>query len=200
MRAVHNGADDNASGVAALLEVARTLSGRPKPPARTIVFVAFAGEELGLLGSAHYVAQPPIPLEQTIAMLNFDMVGRLRDNKLIVGGAGTATEFDGWINHANTRVGLDIAQLPGSVGPSDHQSFVSKGIPALHFFTGFHEEYHRPEDDFPLLNAGGIVRAAELAAGLVDELAKVEAAPEFVEANQPAPPPAGGGTDPGKGS
>ncbi|QDU90085.1 Aminopeptidase YwaD precursor [Pirellulimonas nuda] len=182
-RAIHNGADDNASGIAALLEVARTLAERPQPPPRTIVFAAFAGEERGLLGSADYVADPPVPLERTVAMLNFDMVGRLRDNKLIVNGTASARQFDGWIDAANTRVGLDIAKIPDALGPSDHASFARQRVPVLHLFTGFHDEYHRPDDDFPLLNIEGIVRVAALAVGLVDEIAAAER-PEFQEVDK----------------
>lgn len=182
-REIHNGADDNASGVAALLEIARNLTANP--PRRTIVFVAFTGEERGLLGSAEYVKNPVVPLAETIAMLNFDMVGRLKDNKLIVNGTGTAEQFDQWIDQLNDRHGFEISKTTGGFGPSDHTSFYAKQIPVLHFFTGTHPEYHRPGDDFGLLNLNGIRRVSAFAAEFARKVANHSERVSYVEVDQP---------------
>ncbi|MCO6454446.1 MAG: M20/M25/M40 family metallo-hydrolase [Pirellulaceae bacterium] len=188
--AVHNGADDNASGTAALLEVARRLAANPQAPRRRIVFIAFTGEERGLLGSAHYVREPRFPLESTVAMVNMDMVGRLKDEKLIVYGTGTAKGFSELIDELNADFGFDITKEPGGFGPSDHASFYSQKIPVFHLFTGTHEDYHRPSDDAEKLNVAGMRRIAELVTGLVTRLATAEGRPEYVAI---AAPQRGGG-------
>ena len=145
---VHNGADDNASGAAVLIEVARALAARPEKLPRRVLFLAFTGEELGLLGSAYYVRQPLYPLDKTIAMLNMDMVGRLQDHKLIIYGSGTASEFDPLIDELGKADGFQITKHESGFGPSDHSSFYAQRIPVLHFFTGSHADYHLPSDDF----------------------------------------------------
>ncbi|HEY8470134.1 MAG TPA: M28 family peptidase [Longimicrobiales bacterium] len=154
--AVHNGADDNASGVAALLAVAERLAA--DPPARSVIFVAFTGEESGLLGSAHYTAHPAVPLERTRAMLNMDMVGRLGAGPLIVYGTGTAAEWDGILDAAASAAGIELARKEDGYGPSDHTSFYLKDIPVLHFFTNTHDDYHRPSDDWERIDVRGIER------------------------------------------
>lgn len=178
---VHNGADDNASGTAALLEVARQLTTRDAKPARRIVFLAFAGEERGLLGSRHYVEHPAIPLERTVAMVNMDMVGRLQNNSLVVHGTGTADLFDGLIDELNKEYAFDIKKEPGGSGPSDHQTFYSEKIPVFHFFTGTHGDYHRPSDDADKLNISGMARVSEMVADVVERLAALESRPNYVE-------------------
>ncbi len=168
---VHNGADDNASGVAVLLEVARELAGEP-PLARDVLFIAFTGEERGLWGSAKYVASPLRPLEGTVAMLNLDMVGRVRDDLLTVLGVGTAEEWTGLLEGANERTAspLDLRFVSDGFGASDHSSFYARGIPVLHFFSNTHPEYHRPEDDWHRINADGMERVTDLVAALVREI------------------------------
>ena len=136
VHAIHPGADDNASGDAALLEVARELAGRPKKLPRRILFIAFSGEERGLLGSAHYVRDPLIPLDKTIAMLNMDMVGRMQDDKLIIGSNDTSPQFDPLIDRLNAQWGFKIVRQPGGFGPSDHASFYPKHIPGAPFLHG----------------------------------------------------------------
>ncbi|HEU5170926.1 MAG TPA: M28 family peptidase [Gemmatimonadales bacterium] len=182
--AVHNGADDNASGTAALIDIARQLGRRP--PAQTVVFVAFAGEELGLLGSSHYVRNPVAPIEQTLAMVNLDMVGRLRDDRLIVYGTGTATEFPALIDSLNRDFGFDVASRPDGYGPSDQSSFYAAGVPVLHLFTNVHEDYHRATDDWPKIDAGGLARVAGLAADLVTAIAGQPQRLTFVQQRVPA--------------
>lgn len=181
---VHNGADDNASGVAVLMEVARALATRPTPLPRRVVFIAFTGEERGLLGSAEYVRDPVVPMDKTIAMLNMDMVGRLDENKLIVNGTGTAEPFDALVDQVNAEFGFELAKSPGGFGPSDHSSFYAQQVPVLHFFTGTHPEYHRPGDDFGLLNLDGMRRVARFVTTVAERIATGEA-PSYVEVEQP---------------
>lgn len=160
---IHNGADDNASGVAALFAAAERLASGPRP-ARTVVFVAFTGEELGLLGSAAYAEDPPVPLERTRAMVNMDMVGRLGDDPLIVNGVGTAAEWEEIVRTASRAAGVEVRLGEEGVGPSDHTSFYTRGVPVLHLFTNVHGDYHRPGDDWWKVDPRGIERVAELAA------------------------------------
>ncbi len=172
-RVVHNGADDNASGTAALLAVASELSRAKSGLARSVLFLAFTGEEKGLWGSAHYAASPLLPIDRTVAMLNMDMVGRLRENKLTVFGAGTAEEWGDIIGKVNSQQAetFQLVLLPDGYGPSDHSSFYGKGIPVLHFFTNTHEDYHRPSDDWDKIDADGLSRISGLVTDLVVELA-----------------------------
>ncbi|HVX62789.1 MAG TPA: M28 family peptidase, partial [Pirellulales bacterium] len=160
VKEIHNGADDNASGTAALLETARILASREKKLPRRIMFIAFTGEERGLIGSARYVRDPLVPLDETVAMLNMDMVGRLNDDKLIIQGVDTATEFGPLIDGLNERYGFKLTKQPGGFGPSDHSSFYAKQVPVMHFFTGTHSDYHRPSDDYEKINLAGMRRVA----------------------------------------
>lgn len=176
---IHNGADDNGSGTAVLVEVARLLSLRHArhPLGRRVVFIAFTAEESGLIGSERYVRDPLIPLNQTVAMLNMDMVGRLRDEKLTIYGTGTAVEFDALVDRLGTKYAFAVSKKPGGFGPSDHASFYQRGIPVLHFFTGLHKQYHRPEDDSELLNVPGMARISELIVDAVEALAAADHRP-----------------------
>src|SRR5918996_1686744 len=166
---VHNGADDNASGTAMLIHLAARLA--QSPPARTVLFIAFSGEELGLLGSAHYVKQPLYPLSATIAMINLDMVGRLRDGRLIVYGARTAKEFPALLDSLNWHAGFDLKAQGDGYGPSDQSSFYAAGKPVLHFFTDLHEDYHRTTDDWQKINVEGFGQVTGFVTGLVTALA-----------------------------
>jgi hypothetical protein len=179
---IHNGADDNASGAVALLEVARQLAGREKKLPRRVVFIAFTGEERGLLGSSHYVHHPLFAIDKTVAMLNMDMVGRMKDEELVVYGTGTAKEFDGLIDKLNERHGFKIKREPGGFGPSDHSSFYVRQIPVLHFFTGLHNDYHRPSDDANKLNVPGIRRVSEMVAEGAVKIAEGEQRPSYQQA------------------
>lgn len=177
---IHNGADDNASGTVALLEVARLLAARERPLPRRVMFIAFTGEERGLLGSAHYVKEPLVPLEQTIAMFNMDMVGRMQDNKLTVFGTGTASRWDRWLDKQAEQGRFEFSRKPEGLGPSDHSSFYAKRIPVLHFFTGTHNDYHRPTDDWEKINVDGMARVVDLLADLIITTAETETPPEYV--------------------
>lgn len=180
--AVRKGADDNASGTAAVLELARLFVAAPTR--RSIVFVAFSGEELGLLGSEYYVEHSPIPLDSAVAMINFDMVGRLRDDKLIVYGVATARELTTILDSANItaassrsgatspwRTPLRLTALGDGFGPSDHSSFYARNIPVLHFFTDLHDDYHRASDVATKINASGEAHVVDIAERVVRAIA-----------------------------
>jgi hypothetical protein len=162
---VHHGADDNASGTAAVIELARYFA-KEKINKRTLIFVAFSGEEEGLIGSKYYVNNPVFPLEKTVAMINLDMVGRMKDDKLTVGGMGTASEWSEMVKRRNEiyfdnddgyGVGkkMNLQFNDDGFGPSDHSSFYGKKIPVLFLFTGTHDDYHKPSDTADKINYGG---------------------------------------------
>jgi aminopeptidase YwaD len=213
---VHHGADDNASGVAGLLELARMFSQGPKPH-RTIVFIAFSGEEEGLIGSNYYVNHPVLPLTNTVAMINLDMIGRLKDRNLIIGGMGTASEWPATVQtnvfHPASKVsqnvtttasngvakstGLPVAarlDTDASVsdfnltlnqdgfGPSDHSSFYAKQIPVLFFWTGTHNDYHKPSDTADKINYEGEARIVAFIARIVRDVDKNEKRPTYAVA------------------
>ncbi|MEE2905253.1 MAG: M20/M25/M40 family metallo-hydrolase [Gemmatimonadota bacterium] len=169
---VHNGADDNASGTAAVIEAARALAAGP-PLERSVLFIAFTGEEKGLWGSAHFVREPTVELERAVAMLNLDMVGRVVDDQLTILGFGTAAEWDEIVDMAAGEMSdpLSIAKSPDGFGPSDHSSFYGEGIPVLHFLSNLHEDYHRPSDDFDKINYEGLERVIELTVDILIKLA-----------------------------
>lgn len=170
---IHNGADDNASGVSVMLEAARILATGPRP-SRSVLFIAFTGEELGLVGSSHYARNPAFPLTRTLAMVNLDMVGRLGQEPMIVYGMGTAPEWRTVVPEANKEVDLPLAFEEAGYGPSDHTSFYAAEIPVLHFFTNVHRDYHRETDDAEFIDAGGLDRIAVFTANIGRSLANRE--------------------------
>jgi hypothetical protein len=161
--AVHNGADDNASGVAAMLRAAELLAGG-EAPARSVLFAAFTGEESGLLGSAHFMSNPTLASGRIVAMINLDMVGRLGDGALIVSGVDTAEEWQSLLDPAAARAGVKLATRGEGFGPSDHTSFYLKDVPVLHVFTNTHGDYHKPSDDWQKVDARGLETIARLVA------------------------------------
>ncbi len=169
---VHNGADDNASGTGDVVEIARRLANGPRP-ARSVLFIAFTGEERGLWGSAYFVKSPTIDLSKTVAMLNLDMVGRVVDDELTVMGVGTASEWNDVVDAANADLShpFEIGKSPDGYGPSDHSSFYGAGIPVLHFLSNLHEDYHRPTDDWWKINVDGLNRVGDLVADVVHRIA-----------------------------
>lgn len=167
--AIRNGADDNASGSAVLLEIGRMLAA--DPPRRSVLLVHFSGEEIGLLGSQYFVEHAPVPIENIVAMINFDMVGRLRDDKLIVYGVATAEEMPALLDSANVAPMLDVRAVGDGFGPSDHSSFYAKGIPVLHLFTDLHDDYHRASDDAERIDVGGMARVTAYAARIARSIA-----------------------------
>ncbi len=166
---IRNGADDNASGTAAVLSLAGRLV--RNPTRRSILFVNFTGEELGLLGSAWFADHSPVPLDSVQAMVNFDMVGRLRNDRLIVYGVATAKEFPALLDSANTGVGLRLSAVGDGFGPSDQSSFYARNLPVLHYFTDLHDDYHRASDRVGGINAAGEVKVLDFAERVVRSIA-----------------------------
>ncbi|MFW6085379.1 MAG: M20/M25/M40 family metallo-hydrolase [Gemmatimonadota bacterium] len=185
VRAVHNGADDNASGTMALIEVARGLAERRGELRRDVVFVAFSAEERGLVGSSTFVHAPPagLAIDEVVAMLNMDMVGRLGEERLQVLGGESAEEWDEIVTPACASHGLECLLSGDGFGASDHSSFFAADIPVLHFFTGAHPQYHRPEDDAPLVDVEGAVRIVQLIESVTETLAAREAALTLVRSS-----------------
>lgn len=178
---VHNGADDNGSGTVSLIELARRFGARKEPLKRRLVFIAFTAEESGLIGSARYCTEPIYPLDKTIAMINMDMVGRLKDEKLIVYGTGTAPHWKTQLERLNGASKFELVMKPEGFGPSDQSSFYGKKIPVLHFFTGTHGEYHRPGDDWNLINYPGMVRVVDMIEQVTLETVQSAEKPQYVE-------------------
>src|SRR5437016_3580931 len=150
---IHPGADDNASGTAGVLELARLLAPLKGHLQRGIIFSSFAGEELGLLGSAEWVKEPTRPLDKAVAMVNMDMIGRIKDDKVYIGGLGTGTTFQPILDQAESNTTFKYENSPGGYSSSDHTSFVTKRIPVLFFFSGLHSDYHKPSDTWDKINA-----------------------------------------------
>jgi hypothetical protein len=168
---VYHGADDNASGTAAVLELAAELRAAGPLP-RSVLFVLFTGEEEGLIGSDYFVKHPPVPIDRVVAMLNMDMVGRLKNDNLLVGGAATAKGFDPMVAAAVAGTGLRTTTFErGGLGPSDHMSFALQHVPVLFLFTGLHADYHRPTDTADKVNYDGIDRIVTVAGRLVNAMA-----------------------------
>ena len=184
----HNGADDNASGTAALLEAARVLTARKDQLGRDVIFVAFTGEENGLLGSSHFTREPPpgAAPEGLVAMLNMDMVGRLRNDRLAVLGGDSAEEWEAVIQPSCADFALECELGGDGYGPSDQMSFYAAGVPVLHFFTGAHDDYHKPSDDTESINAAGGVRIANLVGEVALDLTTLDGL-TYRAAEAPAP-------------
>ena len=183
--AIRNGADDNASGTAAVMELARLFA--IHKPKRSVIFATFSGEEQGLLGSQFFVDNPPVPLAKINAMLNFDMVGRMKDNGLMVFGTATATELASLIDSANAgAVPLKVTGSGDGFGSSDHSSFYAKEIPVLHFFTDLHEDYHRATDDIEKINLGGQARVVDLAYRIASRIDTRPARLTYVRSTAPS--------------
>ena len=182
---IHHGADDNASGVAVVMTLARAFAAAGGAP-RTLVFAAFSGEELGLLGSAEYVRRPAVPLDRTVLMVNLDMVGRLREGRLYIGGIDSGTGLRSIVTEATRNLSLAL-ELPASpFGPSDHTSFYVAGCPVLFFFTGSHADYHRPSDTWDRVNAQGLATVGTVVARVVAAVAAAPTAPAYVQIDAPA--------------
>jgi len=178
--AIYHGADDNASGVAVVLEVARELAHRQEKLHRTVIFLLFTGEEWGFWGSSHYVNDPIVPMSKTAAMVNLDMVGRLRDDALTVNSVGTGLGFGNLLDGLNRSYGFHLTEVAGASGRSDQASFYAKRVPDIHFFTGKHPDYHRPTDTFAGVNIAGMRRIADYVRDVTVALANAPQRPAFV--------------------
>lgn len=184
--AVHNGADDNASGVAAMLEIAHKL--RQQKNRRSVIFIAFAAEEMGLLGSKFFVDNSLIPLDSVVTMVNLDMLGRLNDeNNLQVGGTKTALGVDSLLHQINEGYNFNLALSPQGYGPSDHASFYAKDIPVLFFTTGAHADYHTPNDRVEHINFEGLHSVSYYVYEVVEHIANEPERPIFQESGPSAP-------------
>lgn len=183
---IHNGADDNASGTTGLLELAAHFSGNKISEKHNILFIAFSGEELGLLGSKYFTENPTVPLDQISCMINMDMIGRLSNEKgLIISGWGTSPAWGKLIPDLAKKQNLRFTVDSSGVGASDHTSFYLKNIPVVQFFTGGHSDYHKITDDIAKINFQGEAAILKMIAGLVEKLDKEAAEPEFQTAENP---------------
>jgi Zn-dependent M28 family amino/carboxypeptidase len=189
-RGVHNGADDNASGIAELIELARIMA--TDPPGPTIWFVAFTGEEVGLVGSNYFVNNPPSPIENVKYMLNYDMIGRITDNKLSLLGVESATELMDLALEVSDQSPLELACSGGGYGASDQTSFYIKGIPVSHFLSTLHEDYHNRKDDISKINSLDMVDLLDLSLDLVYKIADPKIKLTYVEKSPPAKSGRGG--------
>jgi Peptidase family M28/PDZ domain/PA domain len=194
---IHPGADDNASGTAGVLELARLLAPRRGQLKRSILFMNFAGEELGLLGSAEWVKEPTRPLAKAVAMINMDMIGRIRDDKVYIGGVGTGSNFKSVLEQAQKDSPFKIEYSAGGYSSSDHTSFVSKQIPVLFFFSGLHSDYHKPSDTWDKINASSATRLLDMVENVSLQLADAQDRPTFQVVAEEKPP--GGGSGSGYG-
>jgi aminopeptidase YwaD len=199
---IHPGADDNGSGTAGVLELARLLAPQKGQLRRGILFMSFAGEELGLLGSAAWVKDPTRPLDKAVAMLNMDMIGRIKDQKVYIGGVGTGSTLKADVEQAATNSGFKIEYSPGGYSSSDHTSFVSKKIPVLFFFSGLHSDYHKPSDTWEKIDPEAAARLLGVVGTTGELLADAEERPAFVVVaeDRPAGGSGGGGYGPYFGS
>lgn len=174
--AIHNGADDNASGVAAMLKLAADIKNHPIAFSQyNYMFIAFSGEEYGLIGSKKFCENPSVDLKKVHCMLNFDMVGRLKGDKgLAVYGAGTSPLWKNMVEDVNSDFGFKLIYEDSGIGPSDHTSFYLMDIPVLHFFTGQHEDYHKPSDDISKINFDGLAEVTNFVFRLTADISKVQ--------------------------
>ena len=178
--AIHPGADDNASGTSCLLELAQAMSHQQKKLKRSMLFISFTGEEIGLLGSNYYVKHPSIPLEKCITMLNMDMIGRLNNQTLLIFGTGTSSSFDSLIQTHNRDSLFTLKLNKDGYGPSDNSSFYSKNIPILNFFTDLHQDYHKPTDTYEKLNYKGLQQIGQYIESIILDLDKMSEPPKYV--------------------
>ncbi len=198
---IHPGADDNGSGTAGVLELARMFAPQKGQLRRGILFMSFAGEELGLLGSAEWVKNPTRPLDKAVAMLNMDMIGRIKDQKVYIGGVGTGSTLKADVEQAAANSGFKIEYSPGGYSSSDHTSFVSKKIPVLFFFSGLHSDYHKPSDTWDKINPDSAARLVDVVGATAEELANADDRPTFITvAEEKAPGGSGSGYGPYFGS
>lgn len=176
-RMVHNGADDNASGTSAVIEMARLIAKNPLK--RPVIFVAFNGEEKGLLGSAYFVKNSPVPVNQIVSMLNFDMVGRMKENNLSLLGTGSSNFFTHIIDSISVIDSIKISKMQEGFSPSDNSSFYAESIPVLMFFSGLHSDYHSPADDYEKINFEGMNKIMNFAQKIIYTIGNANDKPDF---------------------
>ena len=179
---VHPGADDNASGTAGLLELAQKLASQKGRLKRSILLIGFDAEEKGLLGSKYFTENPSVDIHKIKAMINMDMIGRMKDSTFTVGGVGTSPVFENLVDSLSAYKNFKLNKTKPGFGPSDHAPFYSKDIPVLFFFSGFHDEYHTPEDTYKLINLKGQKQILDLVYDVVFNLSRSQKPPSFSEA------------------
>jgi len=180
----HLGADDNASGTSAVLAVAEALSKQPRR--RNVLLNFWSGEELGLLGSAAFATRPPVAIDQLSAYLNFDMVGRMQNNRLVVQALGSSPAWSRILEQANVRAGFDLQLQPDPFQPTDVATFNQAGVPSLNFFTGSHVDYHRPTDTADKIDYEDLDRIVAFAADIAQRVDKLDEPPAFAKFDQPS--------------
>ncbi|MEE8439599.1 MAG: M28 family peptidase [Micropepsaceae bacterium] len=198
---VHNGADDNASGTSGVIELARLTANDEREWARSALFMAFAAEEIGLLGSSYFADNPTVPIDAVNAMVNMDMIGRISNDRLFVGGVGTSPDFQEMLESANNEAGTNAGAPPAleldfsdsGYGASDHTPFNIKKIPVLFFFSGLHTDYHKPSDTYEKINAEGAIKVLSLVHGVVERIANAPERLAYVEVERPEAPGRGSG-------
>jgi aminopeptidase YwaD len=190
---IHHGADDNASGTSGVLELADALAHAGERPRHSVVFICFAGEELGLLGSAYYANHATFPLERTVAMINMDMIGRVSSNRLYIGGTGTSPNFQKLVEDANSGVKFALSYSASGYGASDQTSFAVHEVPVLFFFSGLHSDYHKPSDTWDKIDATNGARVVELVWHVFQGLDALRDKPQYVRVSEPLAPAMGGG-------
>jgi hypothetical protein len=195
---IHYGADDNASGTAGMMELARFFSEEANRPRHSLLFMAFSGEERGLLGSAHYVESPMIPLDRTVAMMNLDMIGRVSRNRLYIGGVGTSPQFRQWIQEENQGLGFQLDYSDSGYGASDHMSFVRRNVPVLFFFSGLHADYHKPTDTWEKQLPAETAKVLDLVSRVVKKVDATNEKLEFVRVQRQQQPRDHGVAAPGE--
>jgi len=190
---IHHGADDNASGTSGVLELARLAANNKNEWKRSVLFMTFAGEELGLLGSNYFVNHSTIPQKDIVGMINMDMIGRLNNDRLFVGGVGTSPSFKPWLEELNGNVHLQLDYSDSGYGASDHMSFNSKKIPVLFFFSGLHTDYHKPSDTSDKINSNGAIKVLSLVYMMADRISSEPQRIVYTEVQEPKAATAGSG-------
>jgi hypothetical protein len=186
--AIHHGADDNASGTAGVLELAQYLAAHRDKLGRSVLFMGFSGEELGLLGSNYWTKHPTMPLGKVVGMINLDMIGRMKNDTCDVIGAPSSPVWQGLLDEANRSVGLKLRTGGGTpLGGSDQQSFIAKDIPVLFFFTGVHPDYHRPSDTWDKINGEGAAKICQVVADVTERLSQEKTRPLYVKSKDTEP-------------
>jgi hypothetical protein len=181
---IHNGADDNASGTAGVLELAEYYASKKKDLKRSILFMWYSGEEAGLIGSAYFTKSELFKKYNIVSMINLDMIGRLTDNKLSIGGTGTSSVWTPLLDSLNKTYGFAAAYTKDGYGPSDHSSFYAKSIPVLFFFTGLHKQYHKPDDDWQLINSEGEAKILNMVVSVVNYVDVLPAKPDYIKVSE----------------
>ena len=189
--AIHPGADDNGSGTSGLMEIMQWMGSRKETLKRSVLFIFFSGEELGLLGSAFYVTHPEIPLDRSVAMINMDMVGRLVDKNLTVYGTGTSPAWTPLLDRLDRDSIFALKTVPDGYGPSDQSEFYGKNMPVLFFFTGIHSDYHRPSDTWDKINFEGEEKVVRFVANVAEAVDIMPSAPTFTKVQTSAPTASG---------